>query len=345
MKTALITGVTGQDGSYLAEFLLEKNYKVYGLNRRKALAGLDHISSLLNNKDFEIVEGDLLEESRLDQLVRDLKPDEIYNLASQSFVPYSWTNPTYTCNVNALGVVRLLEAIRIYSPDSRFYQASSSEIYGRVQETPQRETTYHYPRSPYGCSKSFGFYIVKNYRESYNLFATNGILFNHESERRGLQFVTRKITHSVAKIKLGLIESFALGNLDAKRDWGYSPDYVKAMWMIMQHNLPDDFVIATGESHSIREFVEEAFKCVDIDILWEGEGLDEVGSSDGRNLVNVSEKFYRPAEVEMLKGDPSKAKKILGWTPETNLKEMIKKMMDYDLSVLEKQISSDLVFL
>ncbi len=336
MKTALITGVTGQDGSYLAELLLKRGYRVYGLNRRKALAGMDNLKNVLNNNNFEMVEGDLSEESRLNAIIRDLQPNEIYNLAAQTFVPYSWTNPLYTCNINCLGVLRILEAIRIYSPGSRFYQASSSEIFGKTKEKSQNEMTYHYPRSPYGCSKSFGFNIARNYRESYGLFVCNGILFNHESERRGLEFVTRKITHTLAEIELGLSEKLILGNLNARRDWGYAPDYVKAMWMIMHHKKPDDYIVSTGEDHTIRDFAELAFKAVGIDIRWEGEGLNEKGLAGNKVLVEVSKKYYRPAEVDILKGNASKARKILGWKPETTFEEMIKRMVEHDVDLLKR---------
>lgn len=330
MKTALITGVTGQDGSYLAELLLEKGYKVYGLNRRKALSGMDNIRHILDK--IEIVEGDLIEESRLNSIVRDIQPDEIYNLAAQSFVPYSWRNPIYTCNVNALGVLRMLEAIRLYSPKTKFYQASSSEIFGKIQKMPQDEITYHYPRSPYGCSKSFGFNITRNYKESYGLFACNGILFNHESERRGLQFVTRKITRTVAEIKMGMKDNLTLGNLNAKRDWGYAPDYVRAMWMMLQHEKPDDYVIATGKEYTVRDFIELAFKEIGMKLHREGEGINEKGIDEaGKIRVKVSEKFFRPAEVNILKGDASKARKVLGWKPEVSFKEMIRKMVRHDI--------------
>lgn len=329
MKTALITGVAGQDGSYLAEFLIEKGYRVYGLNRRKAKLSNGNLKKIIHNKDFELVDGDLTEVNRLNQIVKDTQPDEVYNLAAQSFVPYSWTNPIYTCDVNALGVLRMIEAIRHYSPNSCFYQASSSEIFGKVQSMPQNELTYNYPRSPYGCSKSFGFNITRNYRESYGLFCCNGILFNHESERRGLQFVTRKITRTIAEIKLGTSAKLVLGNLNAKRDWGYAPDYVKAMWMMLQHNEPDDYVIATGKTHSVREFVELAFKHVGIDIRWKGEGLNEKGTDDSDKVrVEVSKKFFRPAEVDVLKGEASKAKKVLGWKPEVSFEEMIRIMVE-----------------
>lgn len=337
MKSALITGVTGQDGSYLAELLIEKGYKVYGLNRRKALAGLDNLKSIVTNKDFEIIEADLAEESRINELIREIKPDEVYNLAAQSFVPYSWTNPIYTCNVNALGVLRLLEAIRVYSPESKFCQASSSEMFGEVKTTPQDELMYHYPRSPYGCSKSFGFNTTRCYRESFGLFTCNSIGFNHESERRGVHFVTRKITRTVAEIKLGLTDKLILGNLDARRDWGYAPDYVKAMWMMLQHDEPGDYVIASGEEHSVREFTELAFREVDLNIQWEGGGLGEKGiaKNTGKVLVEVSDEFYRPAEVDILKGDASKAREKLGWKPLISFKEMIQRMVAHDLKQLK----------
>ncbi len=331
MKTALITGVSGQDGSYLSEMLLAKRYKVFGLDRRKASVDYGNLRSIINDENYEMIDGDLIEESRINDIIRKIQPDEIYNLAAQSFVPSSWSNPVYTCNVNALGVVRLLEAIRIYSPQSKFYQASSSEIFGKAQETPQNESTYHYPRSPYGCSKSFGFNITRNYRESYGMFACNGILFNHESERRGLQFVTRKITHTVAEIKLGVSKKLILGNLDAKRDWGYAPDYVKAMWMMLQHKVPDDYVISTGKNHTVREFVELAFEAVGMDLCWNGGGINEKGISDGKTVVEISKKFYRPAEVDMLLGDSSKAKNVLGWSQKISFKEMIKRMVEHDI--------------
>jgi GDPmannose 4,6-dehydratase len=338
MKTTLITGITGQDGSYLTELLLEKGYKVYGIDRRIAIAGLDNLHNILHDDNLVILDADMLEESRLNEIIREIQPDEIYNLAAQSFVPGSWTNPIFTCNVNALGVLRLLEAIRIYSPKSKFYQASSSEIFGKVMKIPQDENTYHYPRSPYGCSKSFGFNITRNYRESYGVFACNGILFNHESERRGMQFVTRKITRTVAEIRMGLSKNLTIGNLDAKRDWGYAPDYVEAMWLMLQHKNPDDYIIASGEDHSVREFVDHAFKNIDIDIRWEGAGLNEKGfnKKNGDLLVKVSKKFFRPAEVDLLKGDASKARNILRWKPKVSFEEMIARMVNFDISELKK---------
>ena len=335
MKTALITGITGQDGSYLAELLLERGYEVYGLMRRNANQIYPNIERIQDRIHF--VEGDLLEESRINKIIREHTFDEIYNLAAQSFVPYSWTNPLYTVNVNALGVLRMLEAIRIYSLETKFYQASSSEMFGKIQEMPQNEMTYHYPRSPYGCSKSFGFNITRNYRESYGLFACNGILFNHEGERRGLQFVTRKITNSVAKIHLGLQDKLVLGNLNAKRDWGYAPDYVRAMWMMLQHKKPDDYVIATGETHTVREFCDIAFGHIGIELEWNGKGIGEKGidRSTGKVLVESSPEYWRPAEVDVLLGNPAKAKRVLGWMPNVSFKEMIERMVENDLKLLE----------
>lgn len=339
MKNALITGVTGQDGSYLAEFLIEKGYRVYGLNRRKAVLCDKNLANVIHNENFELVDGDLLEINRLNQIIKTIQPDDVYNLAAQSFVPSSWKNPIYTCDVNALGVLRMLDAIRHYSPNSHFYQASSSEIFGKVQSMPQDELTYSYPRSPYGCSKSFGFNITRNYRESYQLFCCNGILFNHESERRGLQFVTRKITRTIAEINLVLSDNLTLGNLNAKRDWGYAPDYVRAMWMMLQQNEPDDYVIATGKEHTVREFTETAFKQIDVDINWENKGINERGvdSNTGKVLVKVSEQFFRPTEVDTLRGDSSKARRVLGWEPKVTFEEMVKKMVNYDINILKKR--------
>ena len=325
-KTALITGITGQDGSYLAELLLSKGYCVIGMNRRKAKMENSNIAGIIHHKNFELVSGDLLEESRLNNILREYQPDEVYNLAAQSFVPESWKIPTYTCEVTAMGVLRLLEAIRNYSPKSKFYQASSSEIFGKVREIPQNEETYHHPRSPYGVAKSFGFNITRNYRESYGHFACNGIAFNHESERRGLQFVTRKITHTAAEIKLGMSKELKLGNLNAKRDWGYAPDYVRAMWLMLQQDKPDDYVIATGEEHSVKECCQIAFEYVELN--WE-------------DYVKVDEKFFRLAETDILKGDSSKAYQVLNWKPQVSFKEMIEKMVEFDLKELrEKDRSS-----
>jgi GDPmannose 4,6-dehydratase len=320
-KTALITGITGQDGSYLAELLLSKGYEVIGINRRKAKMENSNIAGIIHHKNFELVSGDLLEENLLNIIFREYQPDEVYNLAAQSFVPESWRTPIYTCEVTAMGVLRLLEAIRNYSPESKFYQASSSEIFGKVREMPQNEETCHYPRSPYAVAKSFGFNITRNYRESYNLFACNGILFNHESERRGLQFVTRKITRTVAEIKLGMSNELKLGNLDAKRDWGYAPDYVRAMWLMLQQSKPDDYVVATGENHSVKECCQIAF---------EGVGLN------WKDYVKVDKKFFRPAETDTLKGDPSKARRVLKWKPQVTFKEMIERMVKFDLKELKE---------
>ena len=329
---ALITGITGQDGSYIAKFLLEKGYEVYGMYRRTSVDvfdRLDHIKGKIN-----LIEGDLTDQVSLMNVFSKINPDEVYNLAAQSFVPASWSQPVSTGNITALGVLRILEAIRLTNPKVRFYQASSSEMFGAVQETPQTEKTPFYPRSPYGVAKVYGYWITVNYRESYNLFACNGILFNHESPRRGKQFVTRKITNSVAKIKLGLQECLELGNLDAKRDWGFAGDYVKAMWLMLQQDKPDDYVIASGEIHSVREFAEAAFEAIGMDINWEGKGLNEVGKHNGKVVVKINPKFYRPAEVEALLGNFSKAKKVLGWEPTVHFKDLVKMMVDADLKII-----------
>ena len=306
MPKALITGITGQDGSYLAEFLLERGYEVIGMVRRTSTTNFDRI------RDFQdrvtIVQGDLLDQVSLINLLQEHRPEEVYNLAAQSFVPTSFTQPVLTGEFTALGVTRILDAVRIADRSIRFYQASSSEMFGKVQEVPQRETTPFYPRSPYGAAKVYGHWITVNYRESYNLFACSGILFNHESPRRGLEFVTRKITHAVARIKLGLQDELRLGNLEARRDWGFAPDYVRAMWLMLQQDHPDDYVVATGETHSVREFCQVAFDHVGLD--WE-------------KHVVVDPKFYRPAEVDLLVGDPSKAKRILGWEPSVTFAELV----------------------
>lgn len=335
MKKALITGLTGQDGSYLAEFLLSKGYKVYGMHRRTSMDVFARVD-LFKGK-IELVDGDITDAASLIRILKEIKPDEIYNLAAQSFVPASWTQPISTADMTSLGVLRLLEAIRLVNPKIKFYQASSSEMFGKVQETPQTEKTPFYPRSPYGISKLFGFWMTVNYRESYNLHASNGILFNHESPRRGKQFVTRKITHSVAKIKLGMQDHFELGNLDAKRDWGFAGDYVEAMWLILQQDKPDDYVISSGENHSVREFVEEAFKAAGMNITWEGSGLKEVGKYNNKVVVKVNPKFYRPAEVDELIGDYSKAKAAFGWKPKTNFKELVQMMVESDIKLLSSQ--------
>lgn len=322
MKKALITGVTGQDGSYLAEFLLAKGYKVAGLTRRTSTINNERIMQIQDQID--LVQGDLLDQSSLTSALLETEPDEVYNLAAQSFVKTSWNQPVLTGEFTAIGVTRMLEAIRAVNPKIRFYQASSSEMFGKVTETPQRETTRFYPRSPYGVAKVYGHYITVNYRESYDLYACSGILFNHESPRRGLEFVTRKISHAVAKISLGLQDKIELGNLDAKRDWGFAGDYVEAMWMMLQEEAPDDYVIATGGSHSVEEFVVEAFNVV--------------GIEDWRRYVDANkEEFMRPAEVDNLIGDYSKAKEKLGWSPRTSFAELVKMMVEADVELIKKQ--------
>jgi GDPmannose 4,6-dehydratase len=317
MPNALITGFTGQDGSYLAEFLLKKGYNVFGLVRRTSIVADERIRHLLN--DVEIVDADLLDQLSLIQALRRAKPDEVYNLAAQSFVPTSWSQPVLTGEYTALGVTRMLEAIRAVDEPVRFYQASSSEMFGKVQEVPQRESTPFYPRSPYGVSKLYGHWITVNFRESYNTFACSGILFNHESPRRGPEFSTRKISRGVARIKLGLQKSLAMGNLDAKRDWGYAPDYVEAMWLMLQQERPDDFVVATGETHSVAEYLELAFR--------------RVGIENWRDYVHSDPAFLRPAEVDLLVGDASKARRVLGWRPRVAFEQLVQIMVDADLEL------------
>ncbi|MEK6833309.1 MAG: GDP-mannose 4,6-dehydratase [Nanoarchaeota archaeon] len=333
-KRALITGLTGQDGAYLAEFLLKKGYEVYGMHRRTSMEIFERIQSL--RKRINLIDGDVTDMGSIMSILKEVQPEEIYNLAGQSFVPASWTQPISTIKINSLGVVNILESIRLINPKIKFYQASSSEMFGKAQEFPQTEKTPFYPRSPYGVSKVFGYWITKNYRESYGLFACNGILFNHESPKRGKQFVTRKISHSVAKIKLGYQDFFEIGNLDAKRDWGFAGDYVEAMWLMLQQNKPEDYVIGTGKTHSVRDIIDEAFRIVEMPITWEGKGVNEVGKHNGKVVVKVSSKFYRPAEVEHLWANPSKAKKELGWIPKTNFKELIKMMVESDLNHLKE---------
>jgi GDPmannose 4,6-dehydratase len=335
MKKALITGITGQDGAYLTEFLLDKGYEVYGLYRRSSTPNFWRLDALGVTQKVKLVEGDLLDQTSLIKAVEKSEPDEVYNLAAQSFVASSWKEPLYTSEVTGLGVLKVLEAIKNVNPKIKFYQASSSEMFGEVQEIPQKETTPFYPRSPYGVAKVFGYWTTVNYRESYNMFTCNGILFNHESPLRGEEFVTRKVTKGIAEIKKGLRDYIELGNLDSKRDWGYAGDYVEAMWLMLQQGKPDDYVIATGETHTVREFVELAFKEAGIDIVWKGIGLAEVGydKNSGKTLVKVSEQFYRPAEVEILIGDPSKAKKTLGWQPKVSFRGLIKLMVEADLVI------------
>ncbi|TPF15947.1 GDP-mannose 4,6-dehydratase [Priestia megaterium] len=345
MKTALITGVTGQDGSYLAEFLLEKGYEVHGLIRRSSSYNQERLedllteeaaSTLLNNSNFHLHYGDVTDALNVTRIIGDIQPDEIYNLAAQSHVRVSFDMPGYTLDVDAKGTLNILEAVRILglTDKTRVYQASTSELYGRVQEVPQKETTPFYPRSPYGVAKIYGFWITKNYRESYNMFAVNGILFNHESERRGETFVTRKITLAASRIAQGKQQKLTLGNLDSLRDWGYAKDYVECMWLILQHDKPEDFVIATGEMHSVREFVQLAFKHTGIEIEWSGEGLEEKGTNKatGEVIVEIDPKFFRPAEVDQLLGDPTKAKTLLGWNPtKTSFEELVQIMVEEDM--------------
>jgi GDPmannose 4,6-dehydratase len=345
MKKAIITGITGQDGAYLARLLLEKDYEVHGIKRRTSLFNTSRIDDIYEDPHtasrFKLHFGDLSDTGILVSLIQTIKPDEIYNLGAQSHVKVSFENPEYTCDVDALGVLRILEAVRICGLEktTKIYQASSSEMFGEVLETPQKETTPFNPRSPYGVAKVFGFQIMKNYRESYGIFASNGILFNHESPLRGETFVTRKITRAVARISLGLEEVIYLGNLDAKRDWGHAKDYVEAMWLILQHSSPDDFIIATGEQYSVRTFVELAFKHIGVDILWEGRGTDEVGKDTATGIirVKVDEKYYRPAEVETLLGDASKAEKVLGWKPKISTQELLTEMMYHDIEEAKRE--------
>lgn len=335
-KRALITGITGQDGSYLAELLLEKGYKVYGLVRRKSKLDFNNAEHLKDKVEF--VFGDMTDVSSLIRAMKISNADEVYNLAAQSFVATSWESPLATAEIDAIGVTNILEAIRTVKPEARFYQASTSEMFGLVQEIPQKETTPFYPRSPYGVAKLYGHWITKNYRESYGLYECSGILFNHESERRGEEFVTRKITKAVARIKKGLQDTLELGNLDAKRDWGHSKDYVEAMWLMLQQENADDYVISTGETHPVREFVELAFKAADIEIQWYGKEENEYATIKGTDkvVVRVNPKFYRPAEVELLIGDCSKAEKVLGWERKISYQELIKRMVENDLKLLEK---------
>ena len=338
MKKALITGVTGQDGSYLAELLLEKGYDVYGIMRRKSVVDYGNVEHLKDKIKF--IYADMTDVVSLISAMKISQADEVYNLAAQSFVATSWEQPIATADIDAVGVTNMLEAIRIVKPEARFYQASTSEMFGLIQEIPQKETTPFYPRSPYGVAKLYGHWITKNYRESYNLYACSGILFNHESERRGKEFVTRKITDAVARIKLGVQDHLQLGNMDAKRDWGHSIDYVNAMWLMLQQDEPDDFVIATNETRTVREFVETAFKHVDIEIEWKGTGVDEVGidKSTGKTIVKVNPKFFRPAEVDILLGDPSKAENVLGWKREIPFAELVKRMVNNDMKLVGEEI-------
>jgi GDPmannose 4,6-dehydratase len=337
MKRVLITGITGQDGSYLAEFLLEKGYTVFGMVRRSSSPNLDRVEHIKDRIQF--VQGDLTDQSSLDEAIRSVRPDEVYNLAAQSFVPVSWNQPASTGDITALGVTRILESIRKHKPDTKFYQASSSEMFGKVQETPQTEKTPFYPRSPYGVAKVYGHWITVNYRESYNLFACSGILFNHESPRRGLEFVTRKVTHTVARIKMGMALDLRMGNLESKRDWGFAGDYVEAMWLMLQQSKPADFVIATGETHSVRRLVEASFFAAGMDLSWEGKGAEEKGidKRTGKVVVVIDPTFLRPAEVDLLIGDPTKAKRVLGWSPRMSFDKLVEIMVGEDISRLKKK--------
>ncbi|MBR3356627.1 MAG: GDP-mannose 4,6-dehydratase [Solobacterium sp.] len=345
MKKALITGITGQDGSYLAEFLLEKGYEVHGIIRRSSVSTTQRIDHLLAENKLRIHEGDLSDSSSLIRIVGQVEPDEIYNLAAQSHVGVSFDAPEYTGDVDALGVLRILEAVHINHLDkkTRVYQASTSELYGKVEEVPQNENTPFHPFSPYAVAKQYGFWMIREYREAYGIFACNGILFNHESERRGDNFVTRKITLAAGRIACGLQDHLELGNLDSKRDWGYAKDYVECMWLILQQEQPDDFVIATGVQHTVREFTELAFKYVGIDLRWEGEGLEEKGydKKTGKMLVCVNPQWYRPTDVVDLWGDPTKAKTVLGWNPlKTSYEELCRIMAEHDLELAKKEAAA-----
>lgn len=347
MKKALITGITGQDGAYLAEFLLNKGYEVHGIKRRSSMFNTGRIDHLYQDPHetevrFTLHYGDLTDATNLIRIVQEVQPDEIYNLAAQSHVQVSFETPEYTANSDALGTLRLLEAIRILKLEekTRFYQASTSELYGKAQEIPQNEKTPFYPRSPYAAAKLYAYWITVNYREAYQMFACNGILFNHESPIRGETFVTRKITRAAVRIALGLQDKLYLGNLDAKRDWGYAGDYVKAMWLILQHDIPDDFVIATGETHTVREFLEMAFAELGIHINWQGSGLAEKGidSSTGKTLVEIDPRYFRPTEVGLLQGDSRKAKQQLGWQAETGLESLCKMMIEADMEEAKRDV-------
>lgn len=352
-KVALITGITGQDGSYLAELLIEKDYEVHGIIRRSSSFNTERIEHLYieeliqdlrSKRKLNLHYGDMTDSSNLIRLIQKIKPNEIYNLAAQSHVKVSFDLPEYTAETDGIGTLRILEAIRICGLEKvcRIYQASTSELYGKVREIPQIETTPFHPRSPYGVAKLYAFWITKNYREAYGLFAVNGILFNHESERRGETFVTRKISQAVARISLGLQKKLYLGNLEAKRDWGYAKDYVKCMWLMLQYKTPEDFVIATGKQYSVRDFVVRAFKVAGIDIVWKGTGVNEKGinKGTGKIIIEIDSKYYRPAEVQTLLGDPSKAKKLLNWNPnETSFDMLVNKMVETDIKLTNKEIS------
>jgi len=343
MKKALITGITGQDGSYLAEILLKKGYEVHGIIRRSSSFNTGRINHIINDEQYKdqffFHHGDVTDASNLNRILETIEPDEIYNLAAQSHVQVSFEIPDYTAQVDALGTLRFLDAIRETRLETKFYQASTSELFGKVQETPQKETTPFYPRSPYGVAKLYAYWIIVNYRESYDLFACNGILFNHESPRRGETFVTRKITRAAARIKEGLQDTLLLGNLNAKRDWGYAPEYCEGMWRMLQKDIPEDFVLATGEQHSVREFVELSFKELDIHIDWQGDRENEIGvdQTTGKTIVGINSKYYRPTEVETLLGDASKAKEVLGWEAKMPFSELVKMMVQSDWEKVKKK--------
>ena len=344
MKKALITGITGQDGSYLVELLLEKGYEVHGVIRRSSsfnTSRIDHIykDRHANGALLFLHFGDLSDSSSISRLIEKIKPDEIYNFGAQSHVRVSFDVPEYTANVVALGALRILDAIKETGLKIKFYQASSSEMYGLVQETPQKETTPFYPRSPYGVAKVFAYWITVNYRESYNIFACNGILFNHESPRRGSTFVTKKITEGLVKIKLGQQDTLYLGSLDSKRDWGHARDYVYGMWLMLQAKKPDDYILATGETHTVREFIEETAKVLKIDLIWKGKGLNEVGidKKTGKTIIKIDSKYFRPTEVDLLIGDSTKARKVLKWSPKITFKELVRLMVEDDLVKFEKK--------
>ena len=346
-KIALITGITGQDGSYLAEFLLEKGYEVHGVIRRSSsfnTGRIDHIyqDPQKQNKSLFLHYGDLIDSNSLNSIIRKYRPNEVYNLGAQSHVRVSFDIPEYTADVDAMGTLRLLDVIKEQDYPIRFYQAGSSEMFGKVLETPQKETTPFNPASPYGCAKVFSHFLCVNYRESYDMFIANGILFNHESPRRGGTFVTKKVIEGLVNIKLGKRDKLFLGNLDAKRDWGYAKDYVRAMWMMLQHDKPDDFVVATGEMHSVREFVEYAGSLIGYEIIWEGEGMNEKGidKKTGTVLIEIDEKYYRPSEVELLLGDPSKIKKTLGWDTEIKFKDLVELMMEGEFKIRGEDFNS-----
>ncbi len=345
MKKALITGITGQDGSFLAEFLLEMGYEVHGLIRRSSIEKKERINHLISKPNLYIHNGDMTDSISIIRIIKDIEPDEIYNLAAQSHVQVSFEVPEYTADADAIGVLRILEAVRMLGLDRKckIYQASTSELFGKVQEIPQSENTPFYPYSPYAAAKQYGYWIIRNYREAYGIFASNGILFNHESERRGETFVTRKITLAASRIALGLQDKLYLGNMESLRDWGYAKDYVECMWLILQHEKPDDFVVATGEQYSVRDFCNLAFQYAGIELTWEGAGVDEKGidKATGKILIEVDPKFFRPTDVDTLLGDPAKAKRVLGWNPrKTSFEDLVRIMMEYDLNYVKKEVNN-----